>query len=76
MAYLVRPYTSGLLANVVVDKPAEETQYYLKTKFVEKIGTVFETSEEKKHSIPSWKALEWLVEDFGMTRTIRIAKDR
>ena len=76
MAYLVRPYTSGLLANAVVDKPTEETQYYLKTKFVGKIGIVFDTLEERKHSIPTWKALEWLVEDFGMTKTIRIAKDR
>ena len=40
MAYLVRPYTSGLLANVVVQKSAEEAQSSLKTRFVEKMGAV------------------------------------
>jgi hypothetical protein len=74
MAYSVRPYTFGLLANVVVEKPAKEAQSYLKTKFVGKMGAVFETLEEREHSIPTWKVLEWLVEDFGMTRTIRIAE--
>ena len=76
MAYLVRPYTSGLLANVVVEKPSEEAQSSLKTSFVGKMGAVFETPEERGFSISTWRALEWLVEDFGMTRTIRIAEDR
>jgi hypothetical protein len=76
MAYTVRPYIFGLLASIVVERLAKENQSYLKTKFVGKVGAVFETPKKKEHSIPTWKALEWLVEDFDMTRTIKIAKDR
>ena len=76
MAYSVRPYTSGLLVNVVVEKPSDEAQSSLKSRFLGKVGAVFETPEEREFSIPTWKALEWLVEDFGMTRTIRLAEDR
>jgi hypothetical protein len=37
MAYSVRPYTLGLIANVMVEKPTEKAQSYLKTKFVRKM---------------------------------------
>jgi hypothetical protein len=76
MAYSHRPYTSGLLINVTVDRPAEMNQFKLRPYFVGKMDAVFETDEEKQFHVPTWKALEWLVEDFGMTRTLRIIEDK
>jgi hypothetical protein len=47
MAYSHRPYTSGLLVNVTVDRPAEMNQFKLRPYFVGKMDAVFETDEEK-----------------------------
>jgi hypothetical protein len=76
MAYLVRLYLSGLLINTIVDQPSDQNQSPLRARFVGHMDAVFETALEKEYSDPTWQALEWLVEDFGMTRTIRIAEDR
>jgi hypothetical protein len=50
-------------------------QFKLRHYFVGKMDAIFETKEEKQYHVPTWKALEWLVEDFGMTRTLCIAED-
>ena len=76
MAYSVRPYSSGLLVNVTVDQPSEQSQSSLRARFVGHMEAVFVTALENEYSVPTWQALEWLVEDFGMTRTIRLAEDR
>jgi hypothetical protein len=59
-----------------VEKPTKMNQFKLRLYFLGKMDAVFETEEEKQYHIPTWKALEWLVEDFGMTRTLRIVEDR
>ena len=76
MAYSHRPYTSGLLVNVTEEKPTEMNQFKLRPYFVDKMNAVFETKKEKQYHVPTWKALECLVEDFGMTCTLHIVKDR
>jgi hypothetical protein len=40
------------------------------------MDAMFETALEKEYNVPTWQALEWLMEDFGITQTIKIAKDR
>jgi hypothetical protein len=30
------------------------------------MDVVFETTLEKEYSVPTWQALEWLMEDFGV----------
>jgi hypothetical protein len=75
MAYSHRLYTSGLLVNVIVEKLTKMNQFKLRHYFVGKMDAIFETKEEKQYHVPTWKALEWLVEDFGMTRTLCIAED-
>jgi hypothetical protein len=76
MAYSVCPYTSGLLVNTVVDQPSDKTQSPLQACFVEHIDVVFKIALKKEYSVSTWQALEWLMEDYDMTRTIRIAEDR
>jgi hypothetical protein len=43
--------------------------------FVDKMDAVFEIEEEKQYNMPTWKALEWLIEDFGMIYILCIAED-
>jgi hypothetical protein len=76
MAYSVHPYPFGLLVNTIVDQPSDQNQSPLRGRFVGHMDAVFETTLEKEYSVRTWQALEWLVEDFGMTQTIRIAEDR
>lgn len=53
MAYSHQSYTSWLLINVTVEKPAEMNHFKLWPYFVDKMDAIFEIEEEKQHNVPT-----------------------